>query len=537
MELLSRLGESLADHRASANLIAAHGLITVIVLAAVLLRHLVAQGSSQLARWTRIRWLEVIGEVAARRIRALILWLSVATVLLTIAASVAYHFAGRDVREDLAQWYGRLTLTELFDFGLRCAAGVAVLMLSWTALRMVRRGIPQLEIHTKTLLGKYANEKVLHSCFLLVQYYLVAAIRLTCIWLLFRIGHFGRVVNPIYEHLLQMLTILVVARLAALHSRVLSRSLADLGDRQLAGGSFRRYWERMPPLFAFGERCFEAAIYVAALWLCARGFARTQEFANFYGPKVMRCIGIFFATRVLIELLQVLLGEIFGLYAEEESVDQKKRTLAPLLYSISQYVLYFGSVLVMLQELGENIMPILAGAGILGLAVGLGAQSLVTDVVSGFFILFENQYLVGDYVQIGDASGIVEAVGIRVTHIRDGQGKLYIIPNGQIKGVVSYSKGYVNAVVDLRVPSGSDLESTFRAMAEAGRRLRQAHREVLADTHIHGLIDFTTTDMTVRAVTKVRPGAHAAMQNEYRRLLKQVLDQNAAGAVRPAAAA
>src|SRR5262249_40356814 len=133
-------------------------------------------------------------------------------------------------------------------------------------------------------------------------------------------------------------------------------------------------------------------------------------------------------------------------------------------------------------------------------------------------------------------AGTVEAVGIRVTHIRDGQGKLYIIPNGQIKGVVSYSKGYVNAVVDLRVPSGSDLETIFRAMAEAGRRLRQAHRQVLADTRTHGLVDFTTTDMTVRAVTKVRPGTHVLMQNEYRRLLKQVLDQNATLVNRPAAA-
>src|SRR5207249_114628 len=83
---------------------------------------------------------------------------------------------------------------------------------------------------------------------------------------------------------------------------------------------------------------------------------------------------------------------------------------------------------------------------------------------------------------------------------------------------------------DLKVPSGTDLEAVFRAMAEAGRRLRQAHREVIADTQIHGLVDLTTSDMTVRAVTRVRPGAHAPTQNEYRRLLKQGLDQNMARA-------
>src|SRR5205807_5871660 len=136
------------------------------------------------------------------------------------------------------------------------------------------------------------------------------------------------------------------------------------------------------------------------------------------------------------------------LYREDDAADQKARTLVPLLSSISQYVFYFGSALAMLKELGleSYVTPILAGAGILGLGVGLGAQSLVTDVVSGFFILFESQYLVGDFVEIGGAAGTVEAVGIRVTEIRDSYGKLHIIPNGQIKNVVNYSKSYVNAV-------------------------------------------------------------------------------------------
>jgi small conductance mechanosensitive channel len=196
-------------------------------------------------------------------------------------------------------------------------------------------------------------------------------------------------------------------------------------------------------------------------------------------------------------------------------------------------MLYFGSALVMLKVFEIDTTPFLAGASIIGLAVGLGAQNLVTDVVSGFFILFESQYLVGDYVQIGEATGIVEVVGIRVTQVRDGHGKVYIIPNGQIKGVVSYSKGFVNVVVDYKVPAGSDLEGTIRAMADAGRQLRQAHPEVLADTQIQGLVELTTSDMTVRAVTQVRPGMHVAMQQEYRRLLKEVLDRNTSLANRP----
>src|SRR5262249_36363405 len=155
---------------------------------------------------------------------------------------------------------------------------------------------------------------------------------------------------------------------------------------------------------------------------------------------------IFFGTRVVIELLFVLINEAFGMYDEERSAEnQKGQTLVPLLQSVCQYALYFGSAVIMLGVLHIETGPILAGAGILGLAAGLGAQSLITDVVSGFFILFENQYLVGDYVKIGDSAGRVEAVGIRNTQVRDDQGRLHIIPNGQIKGVINYSKGYVNA--------------------------------------------------------------------------------------------
>jgi moderate conductance mechanosensitive channel len=145
--------------------------------------------------------------------------------------------------------------------------------------------------------------------------------------------------------------------------------------------------------------------------------------------------------------------------------------------------------------------------------------------VSGFFILFENQYLVGDIVQIGDAMGRVEAINIRHTQIRDDNGKLFIIPNGQIKTVVNFSKGYVNAVVDLKVPTSTNLDQVMRDMSEAGRRLRERRREVMGETAIKGLVDLTLNDMVIRAVTKVQPGTHLSVQNEYRKILKEVFDE------------
>jgi moderate conductance mechanosensitive channel len=531
MNFVSRFSDSLSDGRLGANLIAIHGLITLAVLVALILRRLIAQGSTRMARWTGVRWLEAASEEAARRVRSLLFWLTLASIGLSIIAGVGYHLAGRDIRHDLTRWYEQFTFHELVQLGAGAAEIAGVIAGTWFLLRLIRRLVPYFEGEMKVLLGKMGNPQILHNWFVLVQFYGLVTVRLSGLWGICKIAGAGHWADKLTGFLIRVLTIVVVARLITLACRVLTQVFADFGDRYLAKAPFENYWERCKRLFSFGERCIDAAVYVTAASACVKLVqASEQDFLSWvteFGPHIVRCIGIFFVTRVVIELVQVLVSQAFGLYSEEEYSNQKGRTLAPLINSICQYVLYFGSALVMLNVLGINTTPILAGVSILGLAVGLGAQSLVTDVVSGFFILFENQYLVGDYIQVGDAVGVVEAVGIRVTHIRDGQGKVYIIPNGQIKGVVSYSKGFVNAVVDLKVPTGSDLEGVFRSMAEAGRLLRQAHSEVLADTRIHGLVDLGTTEMTVRAVTKVRPGTHAAMQNEYRRILKQVLDQKA----------
>jgi small conductance mechanosensitive channel len=525
MKFLTHISDALADDRLGVNLIAIHGVITVVVLLSLLIRRLVIHGSTKIAKWTGLRWLEAAGDEAARHARRILFWLTVLVLFLVVAGGAAYHFLGRDIRLDLADWYTRLTPKQLLQIAVTAGLLLGVFVAAWCTIRAVRQLWPAFQSRACNLVAGAGNEEIVARLFGWLHVYAVVTIRLAAGWALCKVAELGSLAST-FVFLLRVSSILMLGYSLTLSFRLLMRTLAPVGERYLGKRPFQRYWERVARLLPFGELCFDAAVYVVTAALCAHELSFDPK----YGFRVVLCIGIFFITRALIELTQVLLGEAFGLYAESESADQKRQTLVPLLCSVSQYVLYVGSALVMLGVLGVDTTPILAGAGILGLAVGLGAQTMVADLVSGFFILFENQFLVGDYVQVGDAAGTVEAVGIRVTHIRDGQGKLHIIPNGQIKGVVSFSKGYVNAVVDLRVPAGTDLEGTFRAMTEAGRRLRQSHKEVLADTQIQGLVDLGTSEMTVRAVTKVRPGTHGMMQNEYRRLLKQVLDQNAAAA-------
>ncbi len=486
--------QHLADGRVSANLLTFYGLIVVAILAGLAIRSLLAHGRNRMTGLKGFRWLETIGQEAVRRLRFLVTWLTLAVSLLLVLGGIAYHWAGRDI-----------------------------ILGSWLAVRGIRRIRPTFQARAIRWVGRAENAEDIERWFSFLQVVLVVEARLLMLDGICRAWGVGLV--SMIRFVILFVAVFAGARLVTLGFKILWHALWDYGEPYLGRGHFQHYWERVTRLVPFGQRCLEAAVYVLAATRCAHEFDSLALLEGF-GPKIVHCIVILFGTRLLIEFLQVLLNEAFGFYRQDRRIDSHVRTLVPLLHSVCQYVLYFGSAIVMLGTLGVQTAPILAGAGIVGLAVGLGAQGLVTDLVSGFFILFENQYLVGDFVQIGDACGTVEAVGIRLTQIRDGQGRLFIIPNGQVKGVVNYSKGYVNAVVDLKVPAGTDLESVFRAMTEAGRLLRQTRKEVLEDTQIHGLIDLGASDMTVRAVTKVQPGTHGSMQNEYRRLLKQVFDRN-----------
>jgi small conductance mechanosensitive channel len=521
---LEHVRDLLTEPRFVANVTVIYGGIVVMVLLSLVVRRLIGHGGEHLARWTGLHWLYRFGHVAAHRTRRLIAWLTWVAVVVLGAGGVVYHAVGRDVRQDCRAWYADITADRWLDLGLRAAGVVGLAVGGWLAVRIMQRLCGVAEARLIARIGKTVSPEAVSRWFKLLRRSGSVALCLALVWVGGYVIRHHRLADHIIGFVLTVLGVGVGARLLTLAARAVTRLSADGGDRYFAKGRFKNYWERVKVLFPFGERCFDAAVYVGAASLIANEL-RFIRFMADYGTQAVECIGIFFVARVLIELAHVLLYEAFGLYKDEGAPNHKGRTLVPLLHSICQYVIYFGAGITMLQVLHVDTTPIMAGAGVIGLAVGLGAQSLVTDVVSGFFILFEAQYLVGDYVQIGEAVGVVEAVGIRVTQVRDARGKVYLIPNGQIKGVVNYSKGYINAVVDVKVPAGSDLEATFRMMAEAGRRLKAAHGEVMAVTEIRGLVDLGTSEMTVRAVTKVEPGTHEAMENEYRRLLKVVFEE------------
>jgi moderate conductance mechanosensitive channel len=537
MDVLNRLNgfvdQVIENDRFATNLLALAAVLTAICFVWLVMRQIVAWIAGRPGQGTAWPWMNQTIEFLARQARALLGWLTFTAVTGAVMVGAAYHLAGRDIQADWRAWQNNLTWAQVEGLVWRGGELLVLAVTAWVAVRTVRRARKLLERRAARVLGRDLDTEVAARWFGLLERYALAVVLIAAGMAASHLAGFGWLTLAPGLFALRVISILAAARLLTLACRALSHPVAEMGERRLAGTRFVEYWQRLTRMFPLGERCFEAAVYIQAASLCVQEM-RQFAFVALYGPKIVQCIGIFFGTRAIIELLQVLLNELFGLTGDGRTTDQKKQTLVPLLHSGCQYVLYFGALVMMLDVLGQDTKWLLAAAGTLGLAFGLGAQTLVTDIVSGFFILFEGQYLVGDYVEVGGAKGNVEAIAVRNTQIRDDQGKLYIIPNGQIKQVVNYSKGYVNAVVDIRVPLRGEVEEMHRAMTEAGRILRQTRREVLADTSVQGLVELSLAEITIRAVTKVRPGSHQIIENEYRRILQQVLNQPASPALRAA---
>jgi moderate conductance mechanosensitive channel len=207
--------------------------------------------------------------------------------------------------------------------------------------------------------------------------------------------------------------------------------------------------------------------------------------------------------------------------------EQRARTMASILKSLTTATIGGIAALMILDELGIATGPLLASAGIVGIAVGFGAQALVRDVISGVFMLIEDQYGVGDVVDLGDASGVVEAVGLRVTRIRDVNGTVWYIRNGQVLRVGNQSQGWARAVLDVGIAYGEDIgraETLLLDVANALRRDEKFGGLVLEDPEMWGIESVTADGVVLRLVVKTEPLQQWAVARELRRRIKDRFD-------------
>jgi len=187
------------------------------------------------------------------------------------------------------------------------------------------------------------------------------------------------------------------------------------------------------------------------------------------------------------------------------------------------------AVIIILGELGIDIGPILAAAGILGLAVGFGAQSLVKDIIRGFFILIEDQYRVGDVVQIEDKAGVVEKMTLKLTILRDLAGNVHHIPNGEINVVTNMTKGYSRYLFEIGVAYRENVDEVMKIMKKVDEELRadpEYTNDIIEPLEVFGLDQFADSALIIKARITTKPIKQWRIGREYNRRLKKAFDEN-----------
>jgi small conductance mechanosensitive channel len=199
-----------------------------------------------------------------------------------------------------------------------------------------------------------------------------------------------------------------------------------------------------------------------------------------------------------------------------------------VLRSVASIVVFGIAFVTVLEKLGIPIGPLLASAGVAGVALGFGAQSLVRDFLSGIFMILEDQYGVGDLIDTGAAVGTVEEVTLRVTRLRDGSGVVWYVRNGEILRVGNHSQGWSTAVVDVSVAYNEDIprvQEIIRAVAETMAADEEWDDKIVEDPLVAGVESVTGNAVTIRVIIKTRPNEHFGVQRELRERIKEAFDR------------
>jgi len=243
-----------------------------------------------------------------------------------------------------------------------------------------------------------------------------------------------------------------------------------------------------------------------------------------------RILFVVAASYVLLRTVRLLTDKLNAmLQGFTASVERRKRaqTLSHIVRVLATTVLFVVATMLILSEVGLNLAPLLAAAGIGGLAIGFGAQNLVRDVITGFFMLLEDHIRVGDVVKVGNQAGVVENITLRVLTLRDQDGSLHVIPHSAIATVTNMTKDFSFALLDIGVAYHEDVDEVMALLKEIGAELRQDPKfapDILEDLEILGVNEFAASQITLRVRVKTAPSKQWGVGREFRRRIKKTFD-------------
>ncbi|MGQ9508757.1 MAG: mechanosensitive ion channel family protein [Thermodesulfobacteriota bacterium] len=258
-----------------------------------------------------------------------------------------------------------------------------------------------------------------------------------------------------------------------------------------------------------------------------------KNIATWLTTSGVKIFGILIGLFILSQMSKWILRWMEKFIPEKDPIqalEAKKRahTLGNTLRHAILILLLFLSIMMVLGELGIQLGPLLATAGVGALAIGFGAQSLVRDVISGFFIILENQYRIGDVIQIAGVSGIVESLSLRRTVLRDLEGRVHTIPNGEIKIVSNLSKEWARTVLDIGVSYRENMDQVIEVLSQIGEELTKEEpfkSAILEPLQILGIEQFGESQVIIRMMIKTAPLKQWEVGRELRRRIKIRFDE------------
>lgn len=250
--------------------------------------------------------------------------------------------------------------------------------------------------------------------------------------------------------------------------------------------------------------------------------------------EALQIVLILIGSGLLIRAVRILADRLVKFVQDDDEPlvsnqrEQRAVTLAGIFKGVAKFVIVLVAGITMLSILGINTAPLIAGAGVAGLAISFGAQNLIRDFISGFFILLENQYKVGDVIRAAGVSGQVEDMNLRITVLRDQEGVAHFIPNGEIKVVSNLAKEWSRAVVNVGVAYKEDLDRVISVLNNVGQELSRDPMfgpGILEQSQVLGVESFGDSQVTLRILTKTRPLKQWETARELRKRIKAAFDR------------
>ncbi len=252
-----------------------------------------------------------------------------------------------------------------------------------------------------------------------------------------------------------------------------------------------------------------------------------ETLGDFYGPAVVviKIIMVIVVASFIVKIGTSIIKKAFNKQKglKLKLSDKRVDTMCTISISVFKYTVYIAAILFVLVEI-FNMTSVLAAAGVGGVAIGFGAQSFIKDTISGFFIILEDQYSVGDVITIDNMTGTVEDMELRVTRLKNGNGDLCIIPNGEIKKVVNHTRDNKQVLVDIPIAYTANIEKVSEIAQSVCDKVKEEFDVLTDKPEFLGITSFAERSMNLRIVAKTKPNEQGAVERRIRLLIKQGFD-------------